>query len=74
MSTSKGSGNNNMPMLRACQGHAPARKLSKAEAARKLVRLVESFMDRKGLSEAKKNERVQRFADHVDAVSARRAK
>jgi hypothetical protein len=50
------------------------RKVTKHEAARKLAQLIEADMDRKGLSEDKRNDRVKRFVEHVDAVSAGRAK
>jgi hypothetical protein len=50
------------------------RKLTKQEAARKLAQLVEADMERKGLSEEKKNDRVKKFVEYVDAVSANRAK
>ncbi len=61
-----------MSTARVCQ--QPNRKMTKQDAARKLVRLVEQDMDRKGLSESKKNDRVRKFVEYVDAVSARRAK
>jgi hypothetical protein len=47
------------------------RKLSKHEAARKLVKLVEAHMDRKGLSEGKRKERVKQFTEYVDSVAGR---
>ena len=38
-----------------------------------MAQIVEKSMDREGLSEEKKNERVQKFVEHVDAVNAARA-
>jgi hypothetical protein len=61
-------------MATARVNQQPHPRMTKAEAARKLARLVEEDMDRKGLSESKKNARVQQFVEHVDAVSAGRAK
>ncbi len=61
-----------MSTARVCQ--QPNRRMTKQEAARKLVRLAEEDMERKGLSESKKTSRVQQFVEYVDAVSARRAK
>ena len=72
MSPARGSEKSNMSTARVCQ---PAnRKMTKREAVRRLVRLVEEDMDRKGLSDDKKNDRVRQFIAHVDAVSAGRAK
>ena len=61
-------------MATARVNQQPHQRMTKAEAARKLARLVEEDMDRKGLSEGKKNARVQQFVEHVDAVNAGRAK
>jgi hypothetical protein len=47
--------------------------MTKDEAARKLAQLVEKNMDRKGLSEDKKNARVESAIEYVDAVTAARA-
>lgn len=49
-------------------------KLNRQEAARKLAQIVEKDMERKGLSEEKKNDRVKKFVEYVDGVSANRAK
>lgn len=51
----------------------PQPKMTKEEAARRLTQLVEKNMDRKGLSEDKKNARVQSAIEYVDAVIAARA-
>jgi len=51
----------------------PARRMTKQEAARRLAQLVEKNMDRKGLSEDKKNARVKSAIEYVDAVIAARA-
>lgn len=64
----------NMSTARVCPDQPNRRKMTKQEAARRLVRLAEENMDCKGLSEAKKNARVKQFIAHVDAVSAGRAK
>jgi hypothetical protein len=48
-------------------------RMTKQEAAHRLAQLVEKSMDRKGLSEGKKNARVQSGIDYVDAVIASRA-
>jgi hypothetical protein len=74
MSADKGFQKSNMPTPRVCNAQPPAHKMSKHEAVRRLAQLAEEDMDRKGLSEDKKNARVQRFVEHVDAVSAGRAK
>ncbi len=71
-STEKGQGK--MSTARIFHDQPQPRKLTKHEAARKLAQLVEADMERKGLSEDKRNERVQQFAEHVDAVIAGRAK
>ena len=73
MSSERGSARSNMSTARVCQNQPP-RKLTKGEAARKLARLVEADMERKGLSEAKKNDRIQSFVEYVDCVNANRAK
>jgi hypothetical protein len=70
--SSRGPEKADMSTARVCQ--QPNRKMTKQEAARKLVRLAERDMERKGLSESKKNSRVQQFVEYVDAVSASRAK
>ena len=56
-------------MATARVNQQPHQRMTKAEAARKLARLVEEDMDRKGLSENKKNAKVQQFVEHVDTVS-----
>jgi hypothetical protein len=61
-------------MATARVNQQPHQRMTKQEAARRLARLVEEDMDRKGLSESKKNARVQQFVEHVDAVNAGRAK
>jgi hypothetical protein len=61
-------------MATARVNQQPHQRMTKAEAAQRLARLVEEDMDRKGLSESKKNARVQQFVEHVDAVNAGRAK
>jgi hypothetical protein len=63
-----------MSTLRVCHDQPARRKLTRAEAALKLSRIAEADMERKGLSETKKNERVRQFIEHVDSVSANRAK
>jgi hypothetical protein len=65
---------NPMSTARVSHDHAPARKMSKHEAARKLAQLAEQSMTRNGLSEEKKNARVQSFIEYVDAVNENRAK
>jgi hypothetical protein len=47
--------------------------MTKQEAARRLAQLVEKNMDRKGLSEDKKNARVQRAIEYVDKIISARA-
>jgi hypothetical protein len=63
-----------MSTLRVCHDQPARRKMTRGEAALKLARIAEEHMERKGLSEAKKTERVRQFVEHVDAVSANRAK
>lgn len=65
---------NTMSTLRAVCPAEPRRKMSKTEAAKKLAQLAEKRMERDGLSEAKKNARVESFVEFVDAASADRAK
>jgi hypothetical protein len=48
------------------EGNHPKKKLSRKEAAKRLVSLAEENMKRKGLSEEEKNFRVGRFAAFVD--------
>jgi hypothetical protein len=63
-----------MSTVRVCPNEPPNRKMTKREAARKLAHLAEADMERKGLSEEKRNARVHRFVEYVDAISANRAK
>jgi len=49
-----------------------APKMTKREAARRLAELIERNMERKGLSEDKRNARVQRGIEYVDKVIASR--
>jgi hypothetical protein len=65
---------NTMSSLRAICPVEPRKKLTKREAAKRLAQLAEKRMERDGLSDAKKNARVQSFVEYVDAVSANRAK
>jgi hypothetical protein len=51
----------------------PARKMSKHEAAHRLAQIAEESMERKGLSEGKKNAKVQNFVGYVNAVNAAHA-
>jgi hypothetical protein len=51
----------------------PQPRMTKQEAARRLAQLVEKNMDRKGLSEDKKNARVQRAIEYVDKIISARA-
>jgi hypothetical protein len=62
-----------MSTARICHDQPEPRKLTKHEAARRLVQLVEKNMDRKGLSEDKKNARVQSAIEYTDGVIAARA-
>jgi hypothetical protein len=71
MSTEKD--RSNMSTARICHDQPERPKLTKHEAARKLAQLVEKNMDRKGLSEDKKNARVQSAIEYVDAVIVARA-
>lgn len=73
MSPARESQKSNMSTARVCQ-QPNRRKMTKQEAARKLARLAEESMERKGLSEGKKMAKVQQFVEYVDAVNARRAK
>jgi hypothetical protein len=73
MSRERVAGKSNMSTARVCHNQ-PHKKLTKQEAARKLARLVEADMERKGLSEAKKNDRIKSFVEYVDCVNANRAK
>lgn len=66
----KGHERPDMSTARINQGPKPR---TKEEAARRMAQIVEKSMDREGLSEEKKNERVQKFVEHVDAVNAARA-
>jgi hypothetical protein len=61
----------NMATVRV--NHQPQPRMTKQEAARRLAQLVEKNMDRKGLSESKKNSRVQSGVEYADAVIAARA-
>jgi len=70
----EGRGREKSNMATARVNQQPHQRMTKAEAARKLARLVEEDMDRKGLSETKKNARVKQFMEYVDAVNADRAK
>jgi hypothetical protein len=70
----EGRGHDKSDMATARVNQQPQPRMTKQEAARRLARLVEEDMDRKGLSESKKNDRVQQFVEHVDAVNANRAK
>jgi len=74
MSAEKQSQKSDMSTSKVCPEQPSNRRMTKHQAARKLAQLVEADMERKGLSEDKKNERVRRFVDHVDAVIAERAK
>jgi hypothetical protein len=67
----RGHGKSNMATARVNQQPQP--KMTKDEAARRLAQLVEKNMDRKGLSEGKKNARVEGAIEYVDAVIAARA-
>ena len=51
----------------------PQPRMTKQEAARRLAQLVEKNMDRKGLSEDKKNARVQRAIEYVDKIISARS-
>jgi hypothetical protein len=53
---------------------ASGRKISRTKAARKIVTLVEQYMDAQKLSEREKNQRASRLAKRVDVVIERRAK
>jgi hypothetical protein len=49
----------------SASGHCEPKKLSRKEAAKELVCLVEQNMKRKGLSEEEKNQTVDRLATFV---------
>ena len=74
MSAEEGNRNQNMLTARVCHEQPRPKKMTKHQAARKLTELVEASMNRKGLSEAKKNARVESFVEYVDATNADRAK
>jgi hypothetical protein len=55
-----------MPTPRTCDAQPAVHKMTKHEAARRLAQIAERDMDRKGLSEDKRNARVQKFVDYVE--------
>lgn len=50
------------------------RKVSKAEATRRIVSMLERYMDAQNFSEQEKDRRIARLAERVEVVIERRAK